>query len=102
MERYRNPRRSRRTLACRRRASNPLHLMHVSEHTITIRVRYPECDPMGYLHHSIFLQYFEIGRVELLRSLGHNYSELEREGLFFVVVKAAVQYKSPARYDDQL
>jgi acyl-CoA thioester hydrolase len=71
-------------------------------HTITIRVRYPECDPMGYLHHSIFLQYFEIGRVELLRAMGHTYAELERLEFFFVVVKAEVKYKSPARYDDEL
>src|SRR6476661_10040422 len=72
------------------------------EHTITLRVRYPECDPMGYLHHSIYLQYFEMGRVELLRSLGHSYADLEREGVFFVVVKAECRYKSPARFDEEL
>src|SRR4029079_10096452 len=70
------------------------------EHAIQIRVRYPECDPMGYLHHSIYLQYFEMGRVELLRSLGGSYADLERDGIFFVVVKAEVRYKAPARYDD--
>jgi acyl-CoA thioester hydrolase len=57
---------------------------------------------MGYLHHSIYLQYFEMGRVELLRSLGHAYAELERQGVFFVVVKAEVRYRSPARYDEEL
>ena len=35
------------------------------EQTIPLRVRYPEVDAMGYLHHSRYLQYFEIGRVEL-------------------------------------
>jgi acyl-CoA thioester hydrolase len=72
------------------------------QHTMSIRVRYPECDPMGYLHHSIFLQYFEMGRVELLRSLGHTYAELERDGVFFVVIKVQVNYRSPARYDEEL
>jgi len=72
------------------------------EHTITIRVRYPETDPMGYLHHSRHLQYFEMGRVELLRSLGHSYAELEKRGIYFAVVKAEVRYKAPARYDDEL
>ncbi len=72
------------------------------QHIITIRVRYPEVDGMGYLHHSRFLQYFEMGRVELLRSLGHAYAELEREGVFFVVVKAAIHFRAPARYDDEL
>lgn len=75
---------------------------HPVEHTISLRVRYPECDPMGYLHHSIFLQYFEMGRVELLRSMGFSYADMERDGVFFVVAKAEVRYKAPARYDDEL
>ena len=57
---------------------------------------------MGYLHHSRYFQYFEMGRVELLRAAGHTYADLERDGLFFVVVKAECKYKSPARYDDEL
>lgn len=72
------------------------------EHTITIRVRYPEVDAMGFLHHSRFLQYFEMGRVELLRSLGHSYADLERDGILFVVVRVECRYKSPARYDEEL
>jgi acyl-CoA thioester hydrolase len=70
--------------------------------TINIRVRYPEVDAMGYLHHSRYLQYFEMGRVELLRDAGFSYAELERQGVFFVVVKAEIKYKSPARYDEEL
>lgn len=76
--------------------------MSLLEQTISLRVRYPEVDGMGYLHHSRYLQYFEIGRVELLRSLGHSYAELEKNGIFFVVIKAEVKYRSPARYDDEL
>jgi len=76
--------------------------MQPTTHTLTLRVRYPECDPMGYLHHSIFLQYFEMGRVELLRALGFSYADMERDGVFFVVAKAEVRYKAPARYDDEL
>lgn len=74
----------------------------MAEHTIDIRVRYPEGDPMGYLHHSVYLQYFEMGRIELLRSLGHSYVDLERDGVLFVVVKVQVRYKAPARFDDEL
>ena len=69
-------------------------------HTIRLRVRYTEVDAMGYLHHSRFLQYFEIGRVELLRERGVRYADLERDGIFFVVVRAEVAFKRPARYDD--
>ncbi len=73
-----------------------------ASHQITLRVRYPEVDAMGYLHHSRYLQYFEMGRVEFLRQLGHSYADLERAGVFFVVVKAEVRYRAPARYDDEL
>lgn len=72
------------------------------ENTLTIRVRYPEVDGMGFLHHSRFLQYFEMGRVELLRSLGYSYADLEREGVLFVVVRVECRYKAPARYDEEL
>ena len=57
---------------------------------------------MGYLHHSRFLQYFEMGRIELLRASGCAYGDLERAGIFFVVVKAECRYKAPAKYDDEL
>jgi len=76
--------------------------MAIDLHTITIRVRYPEADPMGYLHHSRYLQYFEMGRIELLRAMGHNYAELEKQGIFFAVVKVEVKFKAPARFDDEL
>src|SRR5438105_15352404 len=69
---------------------------------IPVPVGYPEVDAMGYVHHSRFLQYFEIGRVELLRSVGVSYADLERQGIFFVVTKAEVRFKAPARYDDEL
>lgn len=72
------------------------------QHKIAIRVRYPEVDAMGYLHHSRFLQYFEMGRIELLRAGGHSYGDLERDGIFFVVVKAECRYKAPAKYDEEL
>ena len=77
-------------------------MKHTIEHTIAIRVRYPEVDAMGYLHHSRYLQYFEMGRIELLRSQGHGYGDLEKSGLFFVVVKVDCRYKAPARYDEEL
>src|SRR5881296_1931078 len=70
--------------------------------TITLRVRYPEVDGMGYLHHSRYLQYFEMGRIELLRTMGHSYADLEKAGVFFVVVKVEVRYRAPARFDEEL
>jgi acyl-CoA thioester hydrolase len=70
--------------------------------TIQIRVRYFETDRMGLLHHANYLVYFEQGRIELLRSLGLNYKDLEDQGFLMVVVRFQVRYRSPARCDDEL
>ena len=67
-----------------------------------VRVRYPETDPMGVVHHANFFVYFEMARVEHLRSFGVAYKDLERQGIFFAVVKASCHLKAPAYYDDIL
>ncbi|MDP8263103.1 MAG: acyl-CoA thioesterase [Candidatus Ancaeobacter aquaticus] len=67
---------------------------------IQIRVRYPEVDQMGVVHHSNYFVYFEMARVEHLRSLGYNYSDCEKDGILFAVVKIACNYKFPAYYDE--
>lgn len=72
------------------------------EAILTFRVRYVECDPMGYLHHSHYLPFFEMGRTELLRLHGISYRELEERDVLFAVTKIAVSFKRPARYDDEL
>lgn len=71
-------------------------------HECTIRVRYPECDPMGVAHHANYPVWFEIGRTEMLRASGGNYRDLEAEGVFLAVVRLEVRYRRPARYDDEL
>jgi len=72
------------------------------QHEISLRVRYKETDPMGFLHHANYFAYFEIGRTELLRASGGNYRNMEEAGLLVVVVKAECRFRRPARYDDLL
>ncbi|SMP50955.1 acyl-CoA thioester hydrolase [Neorhodopirellula lusitana] len=74
----------------------------MTEQTIRLRVRYDECDPMGLVHHSNYMRYFEIGRTELLRSGGGRYRDVEEAGLFVVVARIDCRFKSPARYDDEI
>lgn len=74
----------------------------LTEHEIEIRVRYCETDAMGFLHHGNHVNFFEMGRTELLRAQGGNYRAIEESGLFLVVVKLEVRYHSPGRYDDLL
>ena len=59
---------------------------------MVFRVRYVECDPMGFLHHSKFLPFFEMGRTDLLRQFGITYRELEERDVLFVVTRVAVSY----------
>jgi acyl-CoA thioester hydrolase len=71
--------------------------------TTEVRVRYAETDQMGIVYYANYLVWFEIGRVELLRSLGLAYSQLETEHeCILPVVEASCRYRSPARYDDQI
>jgi acyl-CoA thioester hydrolase len=74
----------------------------IYQHETDIRVRYSETDAMGRLHHANFLNYFELGRTEQLRSLGQTYREFEAAGLLLVVTKISVSYHRGARYDDLL
>ena len=71
--------------------------------TTEVRVRYAETDQMGIVYYANYLVWFEIGRVELLRSLGLAYSQLEIDHQCILpVVEAKCRYRSPARYDDEI
>jgi len=67
-----------------------------------IRVRYGETDQMSFVYYGVYAQYYEVGRVELLRSLGVTYKELEEMGYALPVVNLNIKYKKPAFYDDEL
>lgn len=71
--------------------------------TTTVRVRYAETDQMNVVYYANYLVWFEIGRVELLRSLGLAYSQMEIEHkLVLPVIEATCRYRAPARYDDEI
>jgi acyl-CoA thioester hydrolase len=71
--------------------------------TIDVRVRYAETDQMGIVYYANFFVWFELGRVELLRSLGLTYRQLETEhGRILPVIETRCRYRAPARYDDEI
>lgn len=74
--------------------------MYVNE--IQIRVRYAETDQMGYVYYGHYAAYFEVARVEMLRSLGFSYKILEEEGVILPVLNYSIKYIRPAYYDDLL
>jgi acyl-CoA thioester hydrolase len=71
-------------------------------HETSLRVRYGETDQMGFVYYGIYAQYYEVGRVELLRSLGVSYKTLEESGYELPVVSFNIQYKQPAFYDEKI
>ena len=69
-------------------------------HSTQIRIRYGETDQMGYVYYGNYAQFFEIGRVEMLRSLGLSYRQMEEAGIMLPVINFSVKYIKPAHYDD--
>lgn len=67
-----------------------------------LRVRYADTDKMQFVYNGKYLEYFEVGRTELLRSIDLPYSEVEKSGYQLPLMEAGLKYKNAARYDDLL
>src|SRR6056300_1254587 len=67
-----------------------------------IRVRYGETDQMGYVYYGNYALYYEVGRVEAIRSLGYTYRQMEEEGVLMPVKKMESSYLRPVFYDELL
>ena len=73
-------------------------LTHVTE----IRVRYADTDMMQFVYNGKYLEYFEVGRTELLRSTGVSYAEVEKNGYQLPLIETGIKYLQSASYDDVL
>jgi len=76
-----------------------LHMIHT---THTLRVRYGETDAMRYVYYGNYAEYLEVARVELFRSLGIPYDEIENQGIWLPVSEYNIKYLKPALYDEIL
>jgi acyl-CoA thioester hydrolase len=72
------------------------------EHTTKVRVRYGETDQMGYMYYGNYAGFYEVGRVEMLRSLGLTYSGMEQSGIMMPVMEMNCKYLKPALYDEEI
>ncbi|MFD0750309.1 acyl-CoA thioesterase [Mucilaginibacter calamicampi] len=72
------------------------------EHSTKIRVRYGETDQMGYMYYGNYAEFYEVGRVEMLRSLGLTYAGMEANGIMMPVMEMSCKYLKPARYDEEI
>ncbi len=65
-------------------------------------VRYYEADPMGIVHHSNYLRYFECARDEMISSWGYGIEKCQEDGIVFPVVSVQIRYRASARIGDTL
>lgn len=64
-------------------------------------VRYSETDQMQFVHHSNYLKYFEMARLEWLSSLGVSYANMEKQGIMMPIVSVKVDFKKPLFFGDE-
>ena len=71
-------------------------------HRTPITVRFYELDPYGHLNHSVYIQYFEVGRIDLFASFGWTLGGLADLGTQVVVSSIATTFLAPGLESDQL
>jgi len=69
------------------------------EFTTQLRVRYGETDQMGYVYYGNYAEFYEVARVEMLRTLGTSYKLMEASGVMMPVAELHCKYLKPALYD---
>ncbi len=69
---------------------------------VKVRVRYADTDQMGYVYYGKYASFYEIARVEALRSIGISYKELEDQGVMMPVLENHSYYLQPAQFDEVL
>lgn len=76
-----------------------LRMIHT---THSLRVRYGETDPMKYVYYGNYAEYLEVARVELFRTIGISYDEIEKQGIWLPVSEYKIKYLKPGLYDQVL
>lgn len=67
-----------------------------------LRVRYAETDQMSYVYYGNYAMYFEVARVEAMRSVGFSYKDMEQQGIMMPVLESHFRYHKPGKYDELL
>jgi len=69
-------------------------------HNMDVHIYYEDTDCGGVVYYANYLRYMERARTEYLASRGYSVKKLMDEGTIFMVLRAEIDYKSPARYGD--
>ncbi len=71
-------------------------------HRTPISVRFYELDPYRHLNHSVYIQYFEVGRIDLFASYGWTLTGMADLGVQIVVSEITTRFLAPAIEGDEL
>lgn len=71
-------------------------------HKTQLRVRYADTDQMHYVYNGKYIEYFEVGRTEMIREQNLTYKTIEENGYLMPVNSVFIKYKNPAYYDELL
>lgn len=74
----------------------------MTAHRTRIKVRFYELDPYNHLNHSSYIQYFEVGRIELLAELGYTLPAMLEEGRMIVVTDIQTRFLKAASAGDEV
>ena len=68
-----------------------------------VRVYWEDTDAGGVVYYASYLKFLERARTEWLRSCGFSQQALAQDpGIIFPVMNLRIEYKRPARLDDEL
>jgi acyl-CoA thioester hydrolase len=67
-----------------------------------VRVRFADTDAQGIAHNAAYNLWFEVARVEYLRTFAGGYQALRDHGIEALVLESFCRYRQPARFDDEL
>lgn len=70
--------------------------------TVRHKVNFYDTDAMAVVHHSNYIRWFEIGRVEFLREAGITLNQLMDDGYVFPITEVSAKYVNSAKFDDEL
>lgn len=62
-----------------------------------IKTRYSETAQDGIIHHSSFVIYLEVARIEYFKAMGCDINEVEKEGNISPVVDISIRYLKPLK-----
>jgi acyl-CoA thioester hydrolase len=71
-------------------------------HRHQLKVRFYELDPYSHVNHAAIIQYFEVGRVELLESIGFGLDTMKSAGHHIVVTAIETRFLASGGPSDEL